>query len=101
MLYEQYEEGELNPARILNYFTDEEEHREAALFVSYKNPGAVHKRGTGEGFEGNGDQSEKSQHRGGRESAGSDRYQRSSETDGSQKRSAKTVSDADFRKIER
>ena len=30
LLYEQYHEGELNPARILNHFTEEEEHREAA-----------------------------------------------------------------------
>lgn len=29
-LYQQYEEGELNPAKILNHFTQEEEHREAA-----------------------------------------------------------------------
>ena len=33
LLYEQYHLGELNPARILNHFTEEEEHREvAALF---------------------------------------------------------------------
>lgn len=30
LLYEQYHAGELNPARILNHFTEEEEHREAA-----------------------------------------------------------------------
>lgn len=30
LLHEQYHQGELNPARILNHFTDEEEHREAA-----------------------------------------------------------------------
>lgn len=30
LLYEQYEAGELNPAKILNHFTEEEEHREAA-----------------------------------------------------------------------
>lgn len=30
LLYEQYERGELNPAKILNHFTEEEEHREAA-----------------------------------------------------------------------
>ena len=30
LLYEQYEEGEPNPARIMNHFTDEEEHREVA-----------------------------------------------------------------------
>lgn len=29
-LYEQYESGEVNPAKILNHFTEEEEHREAA-----------------------------------------------------------------------
>lgn len=30
LLYEQYEHGELNPAKILNHFTEEETHREAA-----------------------------------------------------------------------
>ena len=30
LLYEQHERGELNPAKILNHFTEEEEHREAA-----------------------------------------------------------------------
>lgn len=30
LLYEQYDSGELNPAKILNHFTEEEEHREAA-----------------------------------------------------------------------
>ena len=30
LLYGQYENGELNPAKILNHFTAEEEHREAA-----------------------------------------------------------------------
>lgn len=30
LLYEQYEEGEVNPAKIMNHFTDEEEHREVA-----------------------------------------------------------------------
>ena len=33
LLYEQYEKGDVNPAKIMNHFTDEEEHREvAALF---------------------------------------------------------------------
>lgn len=36
LLYEQYEEGDLNPARILNHFTDEEEHREAASLFHTK-----------------------------------------------------------------
>lgn len=32
-LYQQYQEGELNPAKVMNQFSDEEEHREvAALF---------------------------------------------------------------------
>ncbi|WP_373269835.1 DNA primase [Mediterraneibacter gnavus] len=35
-LYHQYEEGELNPAKILNYFTKEEEHREAASLFHTK-----------------------------------------------------------------
>lgn len=30
LLYEQYEAGELNPAKVMNHFTDEEEHREVA-----------------------------------------------------------------------
>lgn len=30
ILYEQYTSGDLNPAKILNHFTEEEEHREAA-----------------------------------------------------------------------
>jgi len=30
LLFEQYERGEVNPAQIMNYFTEEEEHREAA-----------------------------------------------------------------------
>ncbi len=30
MVYEQYEEHQVNPARIMNHFTDEEEHREVA-----------------------------------------------------------------------
>lgn len=30
LLYGQYEQGELNPAKILNHFTEEEKHREAA-----------------------------------------------------------------------
>ena len=30
LLFEQYEKGEVNPAQIMNYFTEEEEHREAA-----------------------------------------------------------------------
>ena len=29
-LYDQYEKGEVNPAKIMNHFTDEEEHREVA-----------------------------------------------------------------------
>lgn len=35
LLYEQYDNREINPAKIMNHFTDEEEHREvAALFHS-------------------------------------------------------------------
>jgi len=30
LLYEQYEEGNLVPAKVMNHFTDEEEHREVA-----------------------------------------------------------------------
>lgn len=30
LLYEQYEAGQLNPAKVMNHFTDEEEHREVA-----------------------------------------------------------------------
>ena len=36
LLYEQYEEGELNPAKIMNHFTDEEEHREVASLFHTK-----------------------------------------------------------------
>ena len=35
-LYHQYEERELNPAKILNHFTKEEEHREAASLFHTK-----------------------------------------------------------------
>ena len=30
LLYEQYENGEINPAKVMNYFENEEEHREVA-----------------------------------------------------------------------
>lgn len=30
LLYEQYHAGEINPAKVMNHFTDEEEHREVA-----------------------------------------------------------------------
>lgn len=36
LLYEQYEKGDVNPARIMNHFTDEEEHREAASLFHTK-----------------------------------------------------------------
>ncbi len=36
LLYEQYENGKLNPAEILNHFTSEEEHREAASLFHTK-----------------------------------------------------------------
>lgn len=36
LLYEQYESGELNPAKILNHFSEEEEHREAASLFHTK-----------------------------------------------------------------
>lgn len=36
LLYEQYEDGELNPAKVLNHFTEEEEHREAASLFHTK-----------------------------------------------------------------
>ena len=36
LLYEQHERGELNPAQILNHFTEEEEHREAASLFHTK-----------------------------------------------------------------
>ncbi len=34
LLYAQYEAGELNPAKIINHFTEEEEHREAAALFN-------------------------------------------------------------------
>lgn len=36
LLYEQYESGAVNPAQIMNHFTDEEEHREAAALFHTK-----------------------------------------------------------------
>lgn len=36
LLYEQYASGELNPAKILNHFTEEEEHRETASLFHTK-----------------------------------------------------------------
>ena len=36
MLYEQYEKNELNPAKVMNHFTDEEEHREVASLFHTK-----------------------------------------------------------------
>lgn len=36
LLYKQYEEGTLNPAKIMNHFTDEEEHREVASLFHTK-----------------------------------------------------------------
>ncbi len=38
MLYEQYEKGELNPARLLNYFTDSEEQKEVAAVFNARIP---------------------------------------------------------------
>ena len=35
-MYEQYENGEVNPAKIMNHFTDEEEHREVASLFHTK-----------------------------------------------------------------
>ena len=36
LLYEQYDAGEANPAKIMNHFTDEEEHREVASLFHTK-----------------------------------------------------------------
>ncbi|MDD3403314.1 MAG: DNA primase [Hespellia sp.] len=36
LLYEQYEEGDINPAKIMNHFTEEEQHREAASLFHTK-----------------------------------------------------------------
>lgn len=36
LLYEQYRAGEVNPAKIMNHFTDEEEHREVASLFHTK-----------------------------------------------------------------
>lgn len=36
LVYEQYGTGEVNPAKIMNHFTDEEEHREAASLFHTK-----------------------------------------------------------------
>lgn len=36
LLYEQYRNGEVNPAKLMNHFTDEEEHREVASLFHTK-----------------------------------------------------------------
>ena len=36
ILYEQYDEGQMNPAKIMNHFMDEEEHREVASLFHTK-----------------------------------------------------------------
>lgn len=36
LLYDQYEAGEINPAKVMNHFTDEEEHREVASLFHTK-----------------------------------------------------------------
>ena len=36
LLYAQYESGQLNPAKVMNHFTDEEEHREVATLFHTK-----------------------------------------------------------------
>ena len=36
LLYEQYEQGDVNPAKIMNHFMDEEEHREVASLFHTK-----------------------------------------------------------------
>lgn len=36
LLYEQYEEGDVTPAKVMNHFTDEEEHREVASLFHTK-----------------------------------------------------------------
>ena len=36
LLYEQYDAGALNPAKVMNHFTDEEEHREVASLFHTK-----------------------------------------------------------------
>ena len=38
MLYEQYKQGELNPARLLNHFTDSEEQKEVAAVFNARIP---------------------------------------------------------------
>ena len=36
LLYEQYEQGTVNPAKIISHFTEEEEHREVASLFHTK-----------------------------------------------------------------
>ena len=36
LLYEQYDQGQINPAKIMNHFTDEEDHREVASLFNTK-----------------------------------------------------------------
>ena len=35
-MFEQYESGQLNPAKVMNHFTDEDEHREVASLFHTK-----------------------------------------------------------------
>ena len=46
-LYHQYEEGELNPAKILNHFTKGRRTPGSSFVVSYEDPEADDQRGTG------------------------------------------------------
>ncbi len=52
LLYEQRKQGALNPAKILNHFTEEEDHREAASLFNTKNQRAEDKGRERTGFTG-------------------------------------------------
>ena len=57
LLYEQRKDGKLNAARILNHFTEENEHREAASLFHTRITGAENKRRKRTGAAGNDSQS--------------------------------------------
>ena len=62
ILYEQYEKQQVNPAQIMNHFTDEEEHREVASSVPHENQGTDNSWGAGESIERNNHPCEEPQH---------------------------------------
>ena len=62
ILYEQYEKQQVNPAQIMNHFTDEEEHREVASLFHTKIKELTTLGGAGESIERNNHPCEEPQH---------------------------------------